>query len=109
MIPLHSPLMLKGRTMLVQKNKVKEEKDSKKEEREDVSTATGLATMLESVLIKGIHHEMMITTTTISREMEIKEITGSTTKEREMLHLHDMEMVNLLKDRETPGMMNLML
>ena len=99
---------LKGRTMLVQRKKVKEGRDSKKEEREDASIATGLATMLESVLIKGIHHEMMITTTTISREMEIKEITGSTIKEREILQLHDMEIVDLLRSQETPSMISLM-
>ena len=55
MIPLHSPPMLKGRTMLVQRNKVKEDRDSKKEEREDASIVTGLVTMLESVLIRRIH------------------------------------------------------
>ena len=98
MILLHSPLMLKERTMLVQGNKVKEDRDLKKEERVVVSILTGLATMLESVPIKGIHHEMMITTKTISREMEIKGTIGLTTKERERLLLHEMEMVNLPRD-----------
>ena len=65
--------------------------------------------MLENVPIKGILHEMMITITTISREMAIKGIRGSITKEIEILPLHDMEMVNLQRDRETLGMMSLIL
>ena len=112
MILLHSPLMLKGRTMLAQRNKVKEDRDSKKEASKYASIVTGLATMLESVLIKRILHEMMTTTTTtapISKPMSIKGITGSTTKERGMLPLLDMEMVNLPKGRETTGMRKLML
>ena len=48
------------------------------------------------------------TTTTISRAMEIKEIIGSTTMEREMLQLHDMEMDDLLGSQETLGMRKLM-
>ena len=107
-IPLHSPLMLRGRTMLVQRDKVKEVRDSKKE---DAPIVTGLAIMLESVIIRRIHHGMMTTTitTTISRATTIKGITGSTTKERGMLSLHDMEMVDFPKGRETPGMRKLML
>ena len=90
--------------MLFQGNKVKEDRGSEKEEWEDASIVIGLATMLESVLIKWIHHGMMITTTTttISRATTIKGITGSTIKEREMLSLHDMEMVDLLRSQETP-------
>ena len=111
MSPLHSPLMLRGRTTLVQRDKVKEDTDSKKEERKDDSIVTVLATMLENVLIRRIHHGMMTatTTTTISRAMAIKGITSSTTKEKEMLLLHDMEMVDMPKGRETLGMKKLML
>lgn len=95
MNPLHSPHMLRERTMLVQRDKVKDlSRDSKKEEREDATIVTGLATMLESVLIRMILHGMT-TITTISKEMEIKGTKGSTTKERGMLPLLNMVMVDL--------------
>ena len=99
---LLSPLMQIERTMLVQRNEVKNSsRDSKKEENEGATIATGLATMLESVLTRRILHGMMTTTTTtittISKAMEIKGTTCSTTKEREMLLLLDMVMVDLPK------------
>ena len=68
--------MLRGRTMLVQRNKVKDSsRDSKKEEREDASIVTGLATMLESVLIIRIHLRMMktIKTATIPKEQQVQQ------------------------------------
>ena len=66
--------------------------------------------MLESVLIRRILHGMMTTTiTTISKAMAIKGTTASTTMERGMLPLLDMEMVDLTKGRETPSMRKLML
>ena len=78
--------------------------------RENDSFATSLATMLGSVLIEGIHLGIVITTiTTISGATTIKGMEGSTTKEKGMLPLLNMEMVDLPKDQETPGMMNLML
>jgi hypothetical protein len=112
MCPLQSPLMLRGRIMLVQRNKVKaSSRDSKKEEGEDASIVTGLATMLESVLIRRILLRMMttITTVTISKAMLIDGTTSSKIKERGMLLLFDMKMVNLPKGRETPSMRNVML
>ena len=86
-------------------------KDSKKEENEGATIATGLATMLESVLTRRILHGKTTTTTitTISKAMAIKGTTGSTVKERGMLPLLDMIMVDLPKGRETPGMRKLML
>lgn len=54
--------MLKGRRMLFQRIKVKgSTRDSKKEEMEYASFVTGSATMLESFLIRMIHHGMMTT------------------------------------------------
>ena len=106
MILLHSPLMLKIRTMQVQRSNVKEGWDSKMEERVDASFVTGLAIMLGS----GIHLGMMMTIiATISRATTIKAMVDSTTKEKGMLPLLNMEMVDLPKDQETLGMMNLML
>ena len=68
------------------------------EEREDVSIVKGLATILESVLIKGIHLRMMTTTTaTISGATTIKGMAGSTTKEKGMLSLLNLEMIDLPK------------
>lgn len=101
-LPL-SPLMLKGRTTLVQEDKVKGlSRDSKKEEKEDASITIGLTTMLESVLTKRILQGMTTTTTTpTSKAMAIKGTTSSTTKERGMLLLLDMEMVVLPKGQET--------
>lgn len=59
---------------------------------------------------KGIHLGMMKkTTATISKATTIKGMAGSTTKEKGMLLLLNMEMVDLPKGQETPGMMNLML
>ena len=110
MILLHSSLMLKGKTMQIQRSNVKGDRDSKKEGRGDASFVTSLATLLGSVLIEGIHLEMMTTTVaTISGETTIKGMGGSTTKGKGMLSLLNMEMVDLPKDQETPGMMNLML
>ena len=108
---LFSPLMLRGITMLVQEDKVKDSsRDSKKEENEDASIITGLATSLESVLTRRILQEMMTTiTTTTSRPMTIEGTTGSITKERGMLLLLEMEVVVLPRNRETLGMMKLML
>lgn len=72
--------------MLVQKEKVKgSSRDSKKEEKQGATIATGLAIMLDSVLTRRILHGMMTTkttTTTISKEMEIKGTTSSIIKER---------------------------
>ena len=51
----------------------------------------------------------MITTTTISKVITIKGTTGSTTKERGMLLLLEMEMVDLPKGQEMPGMVKVML
>ena len=110
MVLLHSPLMLKERTMQVQRSNVKEDRDSKMEGREDASFVTGLTSMLGSVLIEGIHLGMMTTTTTtISGATTIKGMAGSTIKEKGMLPLLNMEIVDRPKDQETPGMMNLML
>jgi len=93
---LPSLLMLRGRTMLIQEDKVKGSSwDSKKEEKEDSSIATGLDIFLESVLTRRILQEMMTTITTTTRAMGIKGATGSTTKERGMLPLLEMEMVIL--------------
>ena len=78
--------------------------------REDASSATSLATMLGSVLIEGIHLMMMTTTaTTISGATTIKGMVGSTTKEKGILPLLNMEMVALSKDQEIPSLMNLKL
>ena len=80
------------------------------EGREDASFVTSLATILGSVVIEGIHLKMMTTTTTtISGATTIKGMTNSTTKEKGMLPLLNMEMVDLPKDQENLGMMNLML
>lgn len=111
-LPLSS-LMLNGRTMLVQEDKVKDlSQDSKKEEKEDASIATSLATMIESVFTRRILQGMMITTTTTTtttKAMATKGTTSSTMKERGMLLLLDMEMVVLPKYQETPSMRKLML
>ena len=110
-ILLPSPLILEEGIMLVQGIKDKgSSRDSKMEERVDASIVTCLATMLGSVLIEGIHLGMMTTNTaTILEATEIKGMAGSTTKEKGMLPLLNMEMVDLPKDQETPSMMNLML
>ena len=110
-ILLLSPLMLRGRTMSVQGNKVKDlSRDTKNEEKEDATIATSLATMLESVLTRRILQGMMTTTTaTIIEAMPIKGTTSSTIKERGMLSLLDMEMVDLPKDQEILGMRKVML
>ena len=106
---MHSSLMLKRRTTKVQRSNVKEDQVSRMEGMEDASFATSLATMLGSVLIEGIHLMMMTTTTTtISGATTIKGMADSIIKEKEMLLLLNMEMVDLPKDQETPGMMNLM-
>ena len=90
--------MQRGRMMLVQDDRVKDlRRDSKKEEKEGVIIATGLATILESVLTRRINQDMMTTTTTISKMMTIKATIGSTTKERGMFLLLEMEMVDLPK------------
>ena len=52
---------------------------------------------------------MMTTITTTTKAMEIKGTTSSTTKERAMLPLLEMEMVVLPRSRETLGMKKLML
>lgn len=110
MILLHSPLMLKRRTMQVQRGNVKEGRVSKMEGREDVSFATSLTTMLGCVLIEGIHLMMMTTTTTtISGATTIKGMADSTTEKKGMLPLLFKEMVAFPRDQETPSMMNLML
>lgn len=102
-----SLLMLKQRTILVQEEKVKgSSQDSKKEERGDASIAIGLATLVESVLTIRILQEMIAIITT-TKEIERK--TGSTTNERGMLPLLNMEMAVLLRSQETLGMKNLML
>lgn len=90
--------------MQVKRSNVKEDRDSKMEERVDASFVTSLTTMLGNVLIKEIHIGMMTTTTAT-----IKGMIGSTTKEKGILLLLNMEMVDLPKDQETPSMMNLML
>ena len=64
--------------------------------------------MLESVLTRWILRAMMTIITT-SKAMAIKGTTGSTTKERGMLSLLEMEMVVLPRSRETLGMNKLML
>jgi len=110
MILLHSPLILKERTMQVQRSNVKEDCGSKMEGREYASFVTSLATMLGSYLIEGIHLGMLTTTTTtISGATTIKGMADSITKEKGMLSLLNTEMVDFPKDQETPGMMNLML
>ena len=109
---LHSLLMLKRRTMQVQRNNVKEDRVSNMEGREEASFVTGLDIMIGSVLIEGIHFRTMTTTTTTTTILgatPIKGIADSTTKEKGMLSLLNMEMVDLPKDQETPSMMNLML
>jgi len=108
---LPSQLMQRGRIMLVQGNRVKDlRRDSKKEEKEDATIATCSTTMTVCVLTRRILQGMMTTTTTtISKAMGIKGTTGSTTKEREMLPLLEMEMVDLLGGQEMPGMMRVML
>ena len=76
----------------------------------DVIIVTSLVTMLESAPIKGTLPEMMTTTTTTtSGGMEIKETTSSKERGRLPLIEMEMEMVNLSRGQETPGMMNLML
>lgn len=80
--------------MLVQENRVK---DSKKEEKEGATIVTSSATMVEIVLTRRILQGMTTTKTTISKAMKIKGTIGSTIKERGMLLLLDMEMVNLPK------------
>jgi len=89
-----------------------EERYSKMEGREDASFVTGLVTMLGSVLIEGIHLMMMTTTTTTTTILGatiIKGMENSTTKEKGILPLLNIEMFDLSKYQETPGMMNLML
>lgn len=55
------------------------------EGREDASFVTGMAIMLGSVLIEGIHLGMITTTTTtIFRATTIKGMVDSTTKEKGM-------------------------
>lgn len=61
------------------------------------------ATMLEIVLLRRIL-QGMTTTTTMSKAMAIKGTTGSKIKERGMLPMLDMEMVDLPKGREISGM-----
>ena len=104
-------LMLRGRIMLVQENTVKDSsKDSKKEEKEVATIATGLAIMLESFLTRRILQGMMTTTTTTTtKAMAIKGITGSMINERGMLALFKMEMGDLPKRQEIPGMRKVML
>jgi len=96
--------------MLVQGDRVKDStRDSKKEEKEGATTTTGSATMLESFLTNRIIQGMMTTTTTISKVMAIKRTTSSTTKERGIFPLLEMEMVNFPKGQEIPDMMKVML
>jgi len=110
MILLLSPLMLRGRTMLVQGNKVKDlNRDSRKEEKEDATIATSLATKLESVLRRRILQGMMTTkTTTTTKGMAVKG-TSSTIKERGVLPLLDVGMVDLAKDQGIPGIRKVLL
>jgi len=95
--------------MLVQGIKDKGSSHDSKEGKEGALIATSLASSLESALTRRILQEMMTTITTTSRVMEIKGTTGSTTKERGMLLLLEMEMVVLPRSRETPDMKKLML
>ena len=71
---LPSPFIQRRGTMLVQEIKILEERVPK-EEKEDYTLVTSLVTMKESALIEGTIPNMMTTTT--SRGMEIKGITGS--------------------------------
>ena len=68
-----------------------------------VTHVTRPTTMLENVVIRRILLGMMTTTTTTGR-MAIKGTTGS--KERGRLPLVAMEMGNLSKGQEIPGMRN---
>ena len=54
-------------------------------------------------------HLMMMITIIPGATTTIKEMTGSTTKGKEMHPLLNLEMIELLKEQETPGMMSLML
>lgn len=84
--------------MLVQENRVK---DSKEEEKGGATIATGLAIMIESVLTRMILQGMMTTTTTITtKKVAIKGTTCSTIKEKGMLMLLEMEMVDLPNGQE---------
>lgn len=83
--------------------------DSKEETNKDAIIATSLATMLESVLTRKILQGMEITTTTISKAMEIKGTTVITTKERGMLMLLKKEIFDLPRGQEMLGMMKVML
>ena len=75
-----------------------------KERKEDVTHVKRLATMLENALIEGILPGMMMTTTTTGG-MAIKGTTGSKGRGRHPL----VEMGNLSKGQEIPGMRNQML
>lgn len=80
------------------------------EERVDASFVTGLDTMLGSVLIEWIHLGMVTTTTaTILGATSIKGMASSTTKEKGMLPLLNLEMADLPKYQENIGMINLIL
>ena len=97
---LPSILVLRKRTMVVRGTK---EEQGPRERKANVTHVTRPATMLENALSRRILLMMMITTTTGG--IEIKGTTGS--KERGSLPL--VEMGNLTKGREIPGMRNQML
>ena len=85
--------------------------DLREEERASALFAISLATMQGSVLIKGIHLEMMtiITTpgATSTTTTTIKEMAGPMAKEKGMRDIK--EMVNPTRNQGTPDMMNPML
>ena len=71
------------------------EKQGPKERKASVTLVTSQVTMLENALSRRILPMMMTTTTT--RGIAIKGTTGATTKERGILPLLDMVMVDLPK------------
>ena len=95
--------------MKVQRNKVKEDRDSKMEGREDALFAISLATMKGSFLIEGIHLEMMtiITTSGEASTTMIKGMAGPMAKEKGMRDIK--EMVDPQRNQGTLGMKNKML
>ena len=95
-----SLLVLRRRNLVVQGTK---EEQGPKGRKANVTHVTRSATMLENALSRRIL--LMMMTTTTAGGMAIKGTTGS--KERGRLPL--VEMGNLTKGREIPGMRNLML
>jgi len=95
-------LMQKERKTLVQRDKVKDSsRDSKKEEKEGATIATGLTIMLESVLIRRILQGMMTTTIkTTTKAMAIKGTIGSTIKEKGMLRCSRWKQSTSQKDKK---------